>query len=309
MKTRGNISDLILDKIKEIAEKENISRVLAFKKGVFFYDPEPYLFNGNFDGFLYDSFSASNLSKILIEETKKDGKVLVLLKPCDSRSLDVLIKENRVKREKVYAVSVPCRGKIDISKLKEQTDEYIISVEEDDENIKAETLNGTFALDRKNVLFNKCLSCSDKSPKFCDEEIFPEYSENTCVLDKYKEVRDIENMTASQKRDFWESEFSKCERCYSCRNVCPVCSCQKCIFDNENSLFFGKSDNPSSPNGVYHIIRAYHVAGRCVDCGECERVCPEKIPLHLLNRKYMKDIEEFYGEGEFPLLTYDINDN
>ena len=43
-------------------------------------------------------------------------------------------------------------------------------------------------------------------------------------------------------------------------------------------------------------IRAFHVAGRCTDCGECSRVCPQGIPLHLLNRKMIKDIDEFYGE-------------
>ena len=44
------------------------------------------------------------------------------------------------------------------------------------------------------------------------------------------------------------------------------------------------------------IIRAFHVAGRCTDCGECSRVCPQGIPLHLFNRKFIKDIDTFYGE-------------
>lgn len=47
---------------------------------------------------------------------------------------------------------------------------------------------------------------------------------------------------------------------------------------------------------MFHIIRAFHVAGRCTDCGECSRVCPQGIPLHLLNRKFIKDINDFYGD-------------
>ena len=47
---------------------------------------------------------------------------------------------------------------------------------------------------------------------------------------------------------------------------------------------------------MFHIIRAFHVAGRCTDCGECSRVCPQRIPLHLLTRKFIKDGNEFYGE-------------
>ena len=35
---------------------------------------------------------------------------------------------------------------------------------------------------------------------------------------------------------------------------------------------------------------------RCNACGECSRVCPQHIPLHLLNRKFIKDINELYGE-------------
>ena len=35
----------------------------------------------------------------------------------------------------------------------------------------------------------------------------------------------------------------------------------------------------------WHLIRALHLAGRCVGCGECERACPVGIPLSLLNRK------------------------
>ena len=67
---------------------------------------------------------------------------------------------------------------------------------------------------------------------------------------------------------------------------------------------------------MFHIIRAFHVAGRCTDCGECSRVCPQNIPLHLLNRKFIKDINEFYGEyqaGESvgsraPLVDYTTED-
>ena len=67
---------------------------------------------------------------------------------------------------------------------------------------------------------------------------------------------------------------------------------------------------------MYHIIRAFHVAGRCTDCGECSRVCPQNIPLHLLNRKFIKDINELYGtyqagsdlETKSPLTDYTTGD-
>ena len=72
----------------------------------------------------------------------------------------------------------------------------------------------------------------------------------------------------------------------------------------------------SFEENMFHIIRAWHVAGRCTDCGECSRVCPQHIPLHLLNRKFIKDINEIYEpymagsdmETKPPLLTFEKND-
>ena len=62
---------------------------------------------------------------------------------------------------------------------------------------------------------------------------------------------------------------------------------------------------------MFHIIRAFHVAGRCTDCGECSRVCPQNIPLHLLNRKFIKDINSLYGNyqaGEDTTSRAPLND-
>ena len=90
--------------------------------------------------------------------------------------------------------------------------------------------------------------------------------------------------------------LSRCIRCNACRNVCPACTCEKCVFDNDDSGIAQKAAADSFEENMFHIIRAFHVAGRCTDCGECSRVCPQNIPLHLLNRKFIKDIDTFYGD-------------
>ena len=77
-----------------------------------------------------------------------------------------------------------------------------------------------------------------------------------------------------------------------------------------------KANVDSFEEKMFHIIRAFHVAGRCTDCGECSRVCPQGIPLHLFNRKFIKDIDELYGTyqaGEAvversPLTSYTFED-
>ena len=68
------------------------------------------------------------------------------------------------------------------------------------------------------------------------------------------------------------------------------------MFDNPKTQIQNKAAVDDFEENMFHIIRAYHVAGRCTDCGECSRVCPQGIPLHLLNRKIIKDMNELYGE-------------
>jgi ferredoxin len=88
------------------------------------------------------------------------------------------------------------------------------------------------------------------------------------------------------------------------------------VFDNPNSGVENKAITDSFEEKMFHIIRAFHVACRCTDCGECSRVCPQNIPLHLLNRKFIKDINGFYGDyqaGEevgsrAPLVNYTKED-
>jgi ferredoxin len=69
------------------------------------------------------------------------------------------------------------------------------------------------------------------------------------------------------------------------------------MFCDNNKLYTSqKVAETNFEESLFHIIRAWHVAGRCTDCGECSRVCPQHIPLYLLNRKFIKDINEIYGE-------------
>lgn len=292
------IFGLIQDRAEKLLADGTVNRVIGWKKGEFFYDPTPAVFNtkDRLEGFVYDSFCASNLSKYLVSESKKDGKILALLKPCDTYSLNQLIKEHRVHRDNVYVLGIECRGMIDINKIKDLGIKGIIKMDENGNELMVQTIYGDKTCKRNEVLLEKCLCCKGKQHMVYDElatggEEIPEAAPS-----RFELVEKLEAMTADERFAFWRGELSRCIRCNACRNVCPSCTCIKCVFDNDASGVASKANTDSFEENLFHIIRGFHVAGRCTDCGECARVCPQHIPLHLLNRKVIKDINEFYGE-------------
>ena len=291
--------DVLINKASQLLSDGTADRVLAWSAGEFAYDITPKVFKSEQDikeGLVWNDFCGANLSKYLINETNKtQSKVLVFLKPCDTYSFNQLLTEHRFDREKVYAVGVPCEGMADIAKIKAICGEGISSID-CGEKIAVTTIydDAPVMIDASEVLAERCINCKSKKHVAYDELL----GEEGDVVDsaRFDEVAKIEAMTPDERFAFWQNELSRCIRCNACRNVCPACTCEKCVFDNAASGIENKAPANSFEEKMFHIIRAFHVAGRCTDCGECSRVCPQNIPLHLLNRKFIKDINEFYGD-------------
>lgn len=304
-------------KAVELLKNGTVDRVLGWKSGEFFYDLTPAVFETAEEverDFRFSPFSGANLSKYCIAESRKGGKVAVFLKPCDSFSFQQLCKEHRILRENVYILGVPCDGMCDMEKIRDAGCIGITGVQEDGENLLAETLYGTVSLPRKQMLLERCAVCKSKRIVIFDE-LLGDQGEDI-PSDRFREVERLDAMTPEERFDFWRSELSRCIRCNACRNVCPACSCEKCVFDNPQSGVQNKAPADPFEENLFHIIRAFHVAGRCTDCGECSRVCPQKIPLHLLNRKLIRDMNELYGTYQAgadmdslpPMTAYTLDD-
>ena len=314
------MQEMMLAKAKELLQSGAVQRVLGWQTGEFVYDITPAVFTSAEEmdeKFVYSDFCGNNLSKYLIKESRKEGKILVFLKPCDTYSFNQLIKEHRIDRDKVYVLGVECRGKADINKIRDLGIKGIQSIEElPGDELLVHTIYGDKTCKLNDVLLEKCLCCKGKAFMVADDEAVTGEPMPEAPKDRFAMVAKLEMMTPDERFEFWRGELSRCIRCNACRNVCPACSCLKCVFDNDASGVASKANADDFEENLFHIIRAFHVAGRCTDCGECSRVCPEHIPLHLLNRKFIKDINEFYGEyqaGEDttsrgPLTNYTTGD-
>ncbi len=291
----------LVNRAKELLADGTVTRVLGWKSGDLAYNPEPAYFETaeELDNFVYNGFCGANLSKYMIKASKLEGKTLVFLKPCDTYSFNQLIKEHRVDREKTYIIGIGCKGKLDIEKIKKMGIKGIetisgINTEDDTEVLTIQTVYGEKTCKYSDAMFERCHVCKGKEHKIHDELIGE--SKDTKDKERFEEIEKIEAMSPEEKFAFFQNELSKCIRCNACRNVCPACSCLKCVFDSNKFDSQQKANVDSFEEKMFHIIRAFHVAGRCTDCGECSRVCPQGIPLHLFNRKFIKDINEFYGD-------------
>ncbi len=306
------------DKIRDIADRilrdGTVNMVIGFREGTLPMVSEPCFITKpeEVSSLIWDSNCRINLANYVAHYEGK--KLAIATKGCDSRNIVTHITENRINRDQVYIIGIPCTGMIDRNKVYKSVDVEIVKVFEVNDVIEVETVEGDkLVLSKNDILQNNCLLCLHRNPVISDEMIGNSLEERK-IVNRYSELHEIEKMEYLDRWNYFKSIFSGCIRCYACRNACPLCYCQTCFVDESSPQWLSKGQDINDIM-AFHFLRAYHCAGRCTDCGSCQQACPMGINMRVLTKKLEKTCREQFGweaglsvENRPALDTYDVND-
>ena len=187
------------------------------------------------------------------KEVRALGKLAVVIKPCDEKSLIVLEKESQIERAGLHVIGMACDG----------------------------------------VGQPKCTFCRQRTPRFADETLGQAAVPAPPAMPPNRFAA-LMALSPPERMAFWTKEFERCVKCYACRQDCPLCYCERCIVDKNRPIEIDPAPSMKG-NFAWHITRAFHLAARCVGCGECSRACPAGIDLALLNIAVHKAAQENFG--------------
>jgi len=153
---------------------------------------------------------------------------------------------------------------------------------------------GKWGTDGKKVTFIE--ACSEKGSAFIEKAIEAGYikvekpdseatesrrkrNEEEILLAKKWQEKDfasLREMSTEEKFSYWLGEFSRCIKCYGCRDACPICYCKDCILEADRGII---APGEIPPDIMFPMIRTVHVMDSCVNCGQCQDACSMELPL------------------------------
>ncbi len=254
------IEKRLKEEARKLLESGQVAVVLAYGKGYDEKHPMPFAATqaSDVDEIVFNEYCTPNMARYLTKYPA-GTKMAVAVKGCDSRAVVVLLQEGKVKREDLVILGIPVTG------MKEQ------SGKDSDTSLTCGMANPVLY----DVLLGEEIRGENPSP--------------------YDVLAELDGKSGDERWAFWKSELSRCIRCYACRKACPMCYCDPCFIDATKPQWGDKTPSFDG-NLMYHLTRFYHLAGRCVDCGECTRACPVNIPLNLFHKYMARECEEMFKQ-------------
>lgn len=277
---------------KRLLEAGEIDIVVGFTEGTLPLRAAPLFVRKatEVECLIWNSFCENNLARYL--RGLRDRRVAIVAKGCDSRSIVALLTEHQLEREKIYIIGVPCQGMVDRRIVACRVPGEVLAAREEGEDIVVEGEGFSLRMPRSEVLYRSCAACVHPNPVLYDIMLAEPVA--VWAQDPYAYVCEMEKKSPAERAAYFVAEAQRCIRCYACRQACPMCYCEECFVDHTTPRWIESGATPAGLQG-WQIGRAYHLTGRCVDCGACERACPMEIDLVYLNGKLNKDVRELYG--------------
>lgn len=230
----------------------------------------------------------------------KGKKVGVVVKGCDSRSVVELLQETLVDRDNVVIFGMPCEGVIDLSKVKAKLAEAGVTagtaeaVATDGKTVSVTAGGQTVAMQLAAVAADKCGRCQYPNAILSDVYIGAPIAPTTPATPVDADLAALDAMSVADRMAFWRYHMDRCIRCYACRNACPMCVCRDhCIAQSREPHWLTQEDTVTEKL-MFQVVHAMHLAGRCTECGECQRACPMDIPVLALKKHLNRAIRDLF---------------
>ncbi len=295
---------------RRLLQENIVDLVIGFENGTVPFKATPVFVRdaANVDKLVWGPFCSNNLARFLIAH--RDKKVGIVAKGCDARAVVQLVVEHQLERDKLYIIGVPCTGMLNVREIARAAPGEIASIAENGDELVVKGAGFKQKLPRAEYLHLSCQHCAHPNPPVYDVLIGEELP--APAPDDYADVKEMAARPAAERWAYYEREMARCIRCYACREACPMCYCTECFVDHATPRWISTGVLDSSAVQLWQLGRVYHQAGRCVECGACERACPMEIPLLYLLRKQNMDMRELYDfetglsvETPLPLATFD----
>jgi ferredoxin len=290
-----DLQDQLRTAVKKLLEDGAVELVIGHQQGT-----DPYRLRPLFAETLADAdklvLSPLSAPGIVRYHNDADRKTALVVSGCDARLVQVLVRESQLQRDQVHLIGVPCEGQVDVAKLAAHPDVDLrtltgVTIDGDEVVVQAEA--GEVRLPKIDVLRVECRACDAPTLVACDTALgeqaaAPGDGEDT-------EVAELDAMTPAERLELFSRAFERCMRCYACVHACPLCYCEVCFAEQTDPQWIRRTTELPE-NMAFHLGRAMHMAGRCVQCGACDRACPMDVPLRELYAKMAAEIRELFGE-------------